>query len=1031
MTRPDTHNPNRSVPQTIALAGGVLALTAVVMVVFLSVGWPARKRPALDVFEAYDHQTMRRAMSPQAVGARQQAILACGSRYIGQEGFGDVQAMIRRAYHDAGLEVYEQQVDTVAPRTLRREILGADGRPLDGVEIYPFMPNHFQPTTTADEGVAGTLVRVTDEVLRTRTTFDDCIAVIDAAEMPEGLGVDWRPYARLGFRAVILSHREGLDRIGWTRASVEWMVSNVPVNYPRLAATKEIFDHLGRTVRLHVRSRYVNAPNINFIGILRAGAAGEGGAEEALVLSARYDAASWLPDRAPGTIPAVNLAAHLSMLDALAAARDDLRRDVVFVATGAGSVGHAGAARLLSVLGGAMQPGEALKHQRGLLRENREHLAMVEQVLACFSDESFVVDAAATGAALSGLDRATRTFLDEQFRYILNTLLLSRKEPLLAERLAFLRGGADTAGEAFRRFLDAQKAYEDVLVIGGYPVEKVLAEYGDLARRVELRRLCRERLEFLAAYHREHVERGDMAVELNRRFQRYRRVVVCTPLLVPELSRAGGADVEEVSFFMGDRKNHQITGPAVNDLLAFIAEQADPSDGLRYLSQAPRHEAVMPTKLGGATSDLTYWSFAGYPAFQLMHTNRVESYQQWASPIDLERARDLTSMRASLAMLGEAVLSIAYGNGRFEGVEVFAPRTYAGRVLVGGLGRSIVPNYPLADALVATKANHDINTNGRVRQVFFWTDPYGRYDFPSICGREEIFPASQESALGYCPVAVGYDEQGRIRFIRDEGPTGQKAYRSMGLHWLKDIGTANVVVFRASPVTILDRVNPQTFQDYDAVVLMNRDRLTPVEKFAFFKGDAFCRFIEPDLFFYVDFKAGTPENPLVHQTRAFMLGEQPAPAAVDTGDIAGEGYLAADTEFLLDIPLHVAESMAAVNGRRLAVQNDHQMADERTRDFHQKGLMLQERAREASRSKFDRILDAREAVTYHALNHPVLRDTITEAVISILWYLCLLVPFTFFFEKLLFAFPDVRKQIAAHAVIFVLSFALLKLLHPA
>ncbi|NLF31541.1 MAG: ABC transporter permease, partial [Planctomycetes bacterium] len=42
-----------------------------------------------------------------------------------------------------------------------------------------------------------------------------------------------------------------------------------------------------------------------------------------------------------------------------------------------------------------------------------------------------------------------------------------------------------------------------------------------------------------------------------------------------------------------------------------------------------------------------------------------------------------------------------------------------------------------------------------------------------------------------------------------------------------------------------------------------------------------------------------------------------------------------------------------------------------------------------------------------------------------------LVPFTFFFEKLLFAFPDVRKQIAAHAVIFVLSFALLKLLHPA
>ncbi len=1030
MIRAESHSASRSVPKAIALTALVLALIGAVLAAYLSLAWPPRKRSALDVFGDYDRQTMRDAMAPKAVGARQQTILDCGSRYIGQPGFEAVQAMIRQAYHDAGLEVHEQRVNTVAPETTRREILDAAGAPLADVKIYPFMPNQFQPIVTPDEGVAGTLIRVTDEVLRTRKTFDDCIALVDASDLPSSLGVDWRPYARLGFRAVILSHPEGLDKIGWSRSAVEWMVSNAPVNYPRLAATRDIFDHENKTVRLHVRSRYVNAPNINFIGILRAGGTGGEAAEEALVLSTRYDAASWLPDKAPGTMQAINLAAQLSMIEALAEARDELRRDVIFIATGAGSMGHAGAANLLSVLGGQAHPGEALAQQRKRRKENETHLAMLDEILACFDDEAFIVDAETTEKALAGLDRKAEAFLDEQFRYILNTLLLSRKEPYLARRLEFLRTGEDTETEAFDRFRDAQALYNDVLMIVGYPVEKVLAEYEDLAGEVELRRLCRERFDQLRAYHHEQVDRAAQAVELNRRVGRYRRLIVCTPLLVPDLGSDGG-DGEEVSFFMGDRKSHQISGLAVNDLLAFVAEQADTTGTLRYLSQTPRHDAVMPTKLGGVLSDLTYWSFAGYPAFQFMHTNRVESYQRWASPIDLPAARDLTSMAASLRMLGETALSIAYGNGRFEGVEAYAPRTYGGRVLVGGLGRSIVPNYPLADALVATKANHDINNNGRVKQLFFWTDPYGRYAFPSICARHEITPASQEDTLGYCPVAVGYDPAGRIRFIRDEGPTGQKAYRSMALHWLKDIGAANIVVFRATPVTILDRVNPQTLRDYDGVILMNRDRLTPVEKFAFFTGDAVCRFIEPDLFFYVAFKAGTPENPLVHETRAFMLGEPPDETAPQTRDIAGEGYLAADTPLLLDVPQQIAASMAQVNGRRLAMQNRHGMADERTNDFHDKALELQAEADDPARPQFERLLDARDAVAYHALNHPVLRENITEAVISILWYLCLLVPFTFFFEKLLFAFPDVRKQIAAHTVIFVISFALLKLLHPA
>ncbi len=63
--------------------------------------------------------------------------------------------------------------------------------------------------------------------------------------------------------------------------------------------------------------------------------------------------------------------------------------------------------------------------------------------------------------------------------------------------------------------------------------------------------------------------------------------------------------------------------------------------------------------------------------------------------------------------------------------------------------------------------------------------------------------------------------------------------------------------------------------------------------------------------------------------------------------------------------------------------------------------------------------DSGRSLAYATNNHPVIREKISNAVLGILWYLILLVPFVFFFEKLLFGFTDIRKQLLAHGVIFV------------
>ena len=78
------------------------------------------------------------------------------------------------------------------------------------------------------------------------------------------------------------------------------MVSSIPVNYPRLAASEDIFKYDGQEVRLRVRTEFKNSRHDTIIGVLRAPQP----SRKALVLASTYDALSVLPDMAPGVISA-------------------------------------------------------------------------------------------------------------------------------------------------------------------------------------------------------------------------------------------------------------------------------------------------------------------------------------------------------------------------------------------------------------------------------------------------------------------------------------------------------------------------------------------------------------------------------------------------------------------------------------------------------------------------------------------------------------------------------------------------------
>lgn len=75
--------------------------------------------------------------------------------------------------------------------------------------------------------------------------------------------------------------------------------------------------------------------------------------------------------------------------------------------------------------------------------------------------------------------------------------------------------------------------------------------------------------------------------------------------------------------------------------------------------------------------------------------------------------------------------------------------------------------------------------------------------------------------------------------------------------------------------------------------------------------------------------------------------------------------------------------------------------------------------------------EARRAFGLESRAYPDVEGTSQDVLKGILFYLALLLPFSFFLERLLFGFPDVRKQIMGTSVAFIFAFFSIRFVHPA
>jgi hypothetical protein len=994
-----------------AVVAGVFALIGLaVLAWFVLFGDPPERRHRAAFRQDYAEAELETALSKHAFEGHLAAIAAAGSRQTGSPGCRQAESLISNVFHRAGLDIAVQQFTVTVPVTDICEIRdAATGQPLDGVRLAPFMPAGLMPVSCS---FTTRLVSVESAELRWLSGLDPRgVTVIT----PVDGGATWPELAGAGVQALIV--HDTLDQRA-LRASPDQAANWAPLApaeetpFPRFCATGPIESFTGRTVVVDCRVTWQTRTARNLLGVLRSRAP----RAEALVVNAYYDSSSVVPDLAPGAEQSVPAAALLDLVESLSSYRDILPRDIVFVATAGHGQGLAGVSQLMEG---------------------------IERFSAKRTDyQSFEIRRAEQESLFRQPDEARLC------RIAAGEIHLQRREHTLAARLAYLRAGspvyrdgfdASTATDEQRKapgnvnpllqaYLEARRADNEAANRVSMSARDVLA---DPACRAAFDRLRGEAL----AWHRDRIRELDDLILVRDLFARYRNVVA----LNLELNSGGSKGRSTLSLLTGIYNIGPSVDPQSTDIANLLMAK---SPGATVLSWGARDAAgsmAQPNRNSPWLAELESepWFHCGQLAFSVCNHEFLPT--KLGTPEDDLTDLNLEALRRHVPAVGRLVLALAGGQvdfktlsaGKSEGMVALRGSVF------GDAGAStMIPSHPMGVRTVVraidetARTRTPLETRGITLFPVVACSPYGTFERPLAFNLGVYMSVSVDAAR--------FDEAGRIAFIGDRGAGSQSVYPCVSIDTKAFLATGgrrpppiNAAMFRATPVALYQRQNPQTQQPFKAAAMLSRQGLDePGRRNA----NSLTTFVEPDLAFFVSFMDGAAENPEILTPRAFMLNVA-SDEAISRGEpeLEGRGYLAADTPALLWPQLDTAASMLRTAEKRLQLQRKFRMADGQMLAFHARGgeLLKEAEAQLAGREPLKAVNSGSASLAYAMANHPVIRGRIAQAVVGILWYLGLLVPFVFFAEKLLFGFSDIRKQLLADTAIFLVVFALLRTFHPA
>jgi hypothetical protein len=346
-----------------------------------------------------------------------------------------------------------------------------------------------------------------------------------------------------------------------------------------------------------------------------------------------------------------------------------------------------------------------------------------------------------------------------------------------------------------------------------------------------------------------------------------------------------------------------------------------------------------------------------------------------------------------------------------------------------------VPKKPVPNALV-TYQQLGPNSVGGVRSLIIeQADVEGRFQFDIMRNRY----SNTIKAYQVDPAT------GAITSAPDMGQEGDETY-PMEHPWGWWENEMLQVLFECKPLSLFETVDSRYLSVLDYVTVLNDRDGVPQSWGADFVEDQSLEEGKVTLAAVVYAEPGTKVKALLSTSLfgvPYMLTSAPKAwltspletSEMDKGVLKqayGSGY-PVDAGVLKTPALLAAQDMWLLDDARIKLLAHYGVRNDKFMNLHEQArqsLLAAEEHLQAQRYS-DYKAEVRRAWGLETRGYPDIKSTADDTVYGVIFYFALLLPFSWFCERLFFGFADIRKQLLGAAAFFVGVFVLMGFIHPA
>ncbi len=476
--------------------------------------------------------------------------------------------------------------------------------------------------------------------------------------------------------------------------------------------------------------------------------------------------------------------------------------------------------------------------------------------------------------------------------------------------------------------------------------------------------------------------------------------------------------------------------PVTERVIAYAEEYEKRVNGGKVMLHNGIKSSRERGNLGKVPSHIAYdgeaINLAGELAITFVTIN--DSRRLWDTPLDLPQSVNYDNLKEQMKLLVYIVSKV-----------VDDPRASMDRrredsfgILEGEVASfektSYLPDVPVDGAIVRARLRTKAFMGVR-GDLFAITDSSGKFEIRGV----------EHSTIYLKPTrieAYGVDKQtGDIVYAPDMGIRGYKDYPTDVLMTGKK-DRVTVVAFGCKGITLFDMVDQRYLFTLDDIQVL--DAKTEADALSF----GYCLPLTPrevSLFVYTNnlfsdvepcavvFAETDKKIKITMTTGIYGLGRRMVLTNSNPEDPQGVGFDIESTDRITHTSYQAALDAFLLNESRIKKLKRNGIHNPRLEGLHQ-GVekLLKESEGYLKDRRYDRFTDsARKAWGYASRAYTDVENTMGDVAHGVLFFLALVLPFSYFCERLLFGSVDIRRKIAGFFLVFVLTFLILRYVHPA